>query len=336
MKDEIQILNRTLRWTKECDTHEADQRLAEIVIKEMNTKKANAVSTPTVPEPSEEANSRLRSADMTKDEASRFRELFARVNYVSLDQPDLQFAAKASQHISLLGRKTCKSQPKSTRLGGQQDHEEIHQWRRDVFGQALGKVVEFMVLSSGEAEVYRMLKGATQTKGLISMVADFGEKVVAAVYSDASAAMGIAHRHGLGKTRHIEVPYLWIQHEVKEGKLTVKKVGTHNNPSNLLTNAMNGEGDEVRGRDEFLTSTVGRASTAPKLLTDSKLACSVTNQSRRPHRRALRLRGGVRIRSPDSGSAACASRVEKPNPTGDDHKWRQESNRAIPKEDGRM
>ena len=58
MKDEIQILNRTLRWTKEGITYEADQRHAEIVIKEMNMKKANAVSTPTVPEPSEEANSR--------------------------------------------------------------------------------------------------------------------------------------------------------------------------------------------------------------------------------------------------------------------------------------
>ena len=31
----------------------------------------------------------------------------------------------------------------------------------------------------------------------------------------------------------------------------------------------------------------------------------------------------VRIRSPDSESAACASRVEKPDPTGDDHKPRQ-------------
>ena len=44
----------------------------------------------------------------------------------------------------------------------------------------------------------------------------------------------------------------------------------------------------------------------------------------------------VRIRSPDSESAACASRVEKPNPTGDDHKRRQQNNRGIPKEDGRM
>ena len=101
MKDEIQILNRTLRWTKEGITYEADQRHAEIVIKEMNMKRANAVSTPTVPEPSEEANSRLSSPDMTKGEASRFRGLVARVNYLSLDRPDLQFAAKtASQHMA--------------------------------------------------------------------------------------------------------------------------------------------------------------------------------------------------------------------------------------------
>ena len=50
MRDEIQILNRTLRWTKEGITCEADQRHADIVIKEMNMKKANAGSTPTVPQ----------------------------------------------------------------------------------------------------------------------------------------------------------------------------------------------------------------------------------------------------------------------------------------------
>ena len=40
-----------------------------------------------------------------------------------------------------------------------------------------------------------------------------------------------------------------------------------------------------------------------------------------PHLSAIII--DVKIRSPDSESAACASRVEKPNPTGDDHKWRQ-------------
>ena len=62
---------------------------------------------------------------------------------------------------------------------------------------------QIITLSSGEAELYGMLKGATQTKGLISMMADFGEKVVATVCSDASAATGIAHRQGLGKTSHL-------------------------------------------------------------------------------------------------------------------------------------
>ena len=113
MKDEIQILNRTLRWTKEGITCEADQRHAEIVIKEMNMKKANAVSTPTLPEPSEEANSRLSSPDMTKDEASRFRRLVARVNYLSLDRPDLQFAAKRA------------SSAQGVRLGQDQADREV-------------------------------------------------------------------------------------------------------------------------------------------------------------------------------------------------------------------
>ena len=65
-------------------------------------------------------------------------------------------------------------------------------------------------------------------------MSDFGVKVLATVCSDASAAVDVAHRQGLGKTRHIEVQHLWIQHEVKEGKLTVKKVG-----------------DEVHGGDGF-------------------------------------------------------------------------------------
>ena len=124
---------------------------------------------------------------------------------------------------------------------------------------------QVMALSSGEAELHGMLKGATQTKGLISMMADFGEKVAVTVCSDASAAIGIAHRQGLGKTRHIEVQYLWIKHEVKEGKLTVKKVGTNNNPADLLTKAMNGETMMKYMAEMGFDIDNSRASTAPSL-----------------------------------------------------------------------
>ena len=97
------------------------------------------------------------------------------------------------------------------------------------------------------------------------MMADFGEKVVAAVCSDASAAIGIAHRQRLGKTRHVEVQYLWIQHEVKEGKLTVKKVGTNNNSADLLTKAMNGEKVMKHMAEMGFDIDNSHASTAPTL-----------------------------------------------------------------------
>ena len=124
---------------------------------------------------------------------------------------------------------------------------------------------QVMALSSGKAELHGMFKRATQTKGLISMRADFGEKVVATVCSDASAAIGTAHRQGLGKTRHIEVQFLWIQHEVKEGKLTVKKVGTNSNPADLLTKAMNGEKVMKYMAEMGFDIDNGRASTTPTL-----------------------------------------------------------------------
>ena len=176
---------------------------------------------------------------------------------------------------------------------------------------------QVMALSSGEAELYGTLKGATLTKGLISMVADFGEKVVATVCSDASAAVGTAHRQGHGKTRHLEVQYFGIQHEVKEGKLIVKKVGTDNDPADLLTKVMNGEKVMKYVAETGVDIDSSRASTAPTLQRTKKLACSVTNQARRPTTQSVEAEGEeeeVRVRSPDSESAACASHVEKPSP----------------------
>ena len=42
--------------------------------------------------------------------------------------------------------------------------------------------------------------------------------------------MGLSRR-----SKHIELKYLWVQDEVKEGKLELKKVGTHFNPSDVLS-----------------------------------------------------------------------------------------------------
>ena len=37
------------------------------------------------------------------------------------------------------------------------------------------------------------------------------------------------------RSKHIELKFLWVQDEAKEGKLELKKVGTHFNPSDVLT-----------------------------------------------------------------------------------------------------
>jgi len=51
-------------------------------------------------------------------------------------------------------------------------------------------------LSSGEAEYYGIVKGASIGVGLRSMLKDFGVEVAIKVNTDASAAKGIANRKG--------------------------------------------------------------------------------------------------------------------------------------------
>ena len=86
-----------------------------------------------------------------------------------------------------------------------------------------------IVLSSGEAEYYAALKGASSALGFQSMLRDLGIDTSVTLYTDSSAARGIIHRAGLGKLRHLETGYLWLQAAVKAKKLQVRKVlGTEN------------------------------------------------------------------------------------------------------------
>ena len=74
-----------------------------------------------------------------------------------------------------------------------------------------------VALSSGEAELYALTKGGAQTLGMMSLVNDFGLDLAGKVRSDASAALGIVSRQGVGKLRHINVQYLWVQSKARGG-----------------------------------------------------------------------------------------------------------------------
>ena len=92
-----------------------------------------------------------------------------------------------------------------------------------------------IALSSGEAEYYAALKGASAALGYQSMLRDIGIRVSVTLFTDSSAARGIIHRAGLGKLRHLETGYLWLQAAVANKRLQVRKVKGTENPADLFT-----------------------------------------------------------------------------------------------------
>ena len=94
-------------------------------------------------------------------------------------------------------------------------------------------------LSSGEAEYYAIVKGASQGIGIRSMLKDFQISEASNRYievkEDSSAAKGIASRRGLGKLKHVDIKELWIQEKVHEGDLRITKVPGTINLADALT-----------------------------------------------------------------------------------------------------
>jgi hypothetical protein len=97
-----------------------------------------------------------------------------------------------------------------------------------------------IALSSGEAEYYAALRGAISALGYQSMLRDIGMETTVTLYSDSSAARGIIHRTGLGKLRHLETGYLWLQAAVAKKRLLVRKVNGAENPADLFTKYLSG------------------------------------------------------------------------------------------------
>ena len=133
-----------------------------------------------------------------------------------------------------------------------------------------------LALSNGEAELYALVKGAARSFGIMAMFADFGLEVSCAVCTVAFAAIGMVHRQGLGKTRHIEVQYLWVQQAVSEGKLGVVKVGTVANPADLMTKHLRAEVANAHLETLRFCVSASRAASAPALL-----ACSQSGEDDR-------------------------------------------------------
>jgi len=124
-------------------------------------------------------------------------------------------------------------------------------------------------LSSGEAEFHGVVKGAGMGLGYQALLRDVGIHIPLRVWTDSSAAIGIASRQGLGKLRHLDAHTLWLQQAVRSGRITLKKVLGTANPADLFTK-------HSLTREKLLELVqlfqcefrTGRAATAPTLRTD--------------------------------------------------------------------
>ena len=89
--------------------------------------------------------------------------------------------------------------------------------------------------SSGEAEYYALVRAASEALGMKSIMHDLGWDCKIRLLVDSSAAKSIASRTGLGKLRHLEIKFLWLQECVRRGKVVMSKVRGDLNPADVLT-----------------------------------------------------------------------------------------------------
>ena len=122
-----------------------------------------------------------------------------------------------------------------------------------------------VTLSSGEAELNGICKGSSIGLGLQSIARDLGFHWELKVHSDATAAIGICRRRGLGKIRHLAVADLWIQDKVRASDLHLVKVLGANNPADILTKYV--PRDALEKHVEFMGCHYedGRAASAPTI-----------------------------------------------------------------------
>ena len=96
-----------------------------------------------------------------------------------------------------------------------------------------------IALSLGKAELGGICRGASIALGLRAIAKDLGIKVQTEVLTDATAAIGICRRRGLGTIRHLHVAHLWVQDRLRRGDFALTKAPGSATPADLLTKQTN-------------------------------------------------------------------------------------------------
>ena len=92
-----------------------------------------------------------------------------------------------------------------------------------------------VALSSAEAELNASVKIISEALGVKQLYEEMHHVKKVVVHTDSSACLGILHREGCGKVKHLETRQLWTQSHVSNRSAEVLKVPREFNPSDCLT-----------------------------------------------------------------------------------------------------
>ena len=121
-----------------------------------------------------------------------------------------------------------------------------------------------VTLSSGEAELNGIVKGAAEALGMQSLSRDLGVEMPLSLHADSAAAIGICRRSGIGRVRHLAVGQLWVQEKLKTGAFKLYKVAGEQNPADALTKHLARDVLDRHVSAMSLVRLTGRAETAPQ------------------------------------------------------------------------
>ncbi len=282
-----------IRWTREGLKYEADPRHAEIIVRGVAGAE-KALSAPGTA--SKEFEAPGDESDLPEKVARLFRSFAARANYLALDRPDISQATKElCRRMSAPRVADLTALLRVARyLAGASRVVYEYPWqhrpvlsaytdsdfagcvatRRSTSGGAVllgthllkhwASTQKKITLSSGEAELGADVRDFSEALGLQSVGRDLGVELQPEVHADSSAAIGICHRCGIGKVRHLAVAQLWVQDLVRAKACRLHKVLGTQKPADLMTKPL--PRVEIDGHLERLglSRATGRAETAPR------------------------------------------------------------------------
>ncbi len=294
--DELRILNRVARRTHEGYEWEADQRHAGMLIcGEGVLPESRGLSAPGRKQTKEELD--REDVPLEPAAASEYRARAARANFMAVDRPDVTYAVKElcrgmssptrrdSEALKRLARYLLvrprvvlhfgwQHKPTILSVYTDSDWAGCVRTRKSTSGGVVMRGSHVLktwsttqatvALSSAEAELIALVKGAAEGLAVTSLLRDLREDVNIRVGVDSSAAIGVCRRTGVGKIRHLDTRLLWVQDMVRAGSIVVEKVAGEENPADLLTKHL--ASDVLTGHLARLACwpRKGRANIAPR------------------------------------------------------------------------